>query len=112
MNDKIISLLEELVSITSESTVVKELEGLVKKHRSLTTRRKRSSKVSEEASHLEKAIEAGRMSFPRLIAERALARSFSQASVYRLIRRIRASGVDVKGAEVMREIKRMRQGIY
>ncbi|MDH7594005.1 MAG: hypothetical protein QHG99_06610 [Methanomicrobiales archaeon] len=111
MNDKIIILVGELTALTGEETVIRELEGLIKKHLSLAHRKGRRNYVEEEAKLLLRIRALGGDITPRVVAERILVRSFGQASLYRLLKRLRTEGVLLKPSHVQREIERLKKGI-
>lgn len=108
---KIYSLLNELVAMVGEETAEREIGGLVRKHLAIAARRPRKGAVSHEAERLLKQHAAGIAVTPRAVAERALARSLSQASLYRLVRMLREGGLELRPRHVRRELERLKKGV-
>lgn len=108
---KIDSLIRDLIAMVGEKTAEKEIEGLIRKHLSIAARRPRKGAVSQEAERLMRRRAAGVAITPREVAERALARSLSQASLYRLVRLIREAGSGIRPRDVRRELERLKKGV-
>jgi hypothetical protein len=108
---KVEDLFSALRSDLGEETLRAELEGIRRKHRGIRTRQRKTGRVSRCAREI--LVLPDRKSEPpaRQVARRALERNLSQASVYRLVGELNRQGNPVRGSAVLREMKRIREGI-
>lgn len=104
--------LQDLIALVGEETAEREIEGLIRKHLAIAARRPRKGAVSQEGERLLQRHAAGMVITPRAVAERALARSLSQASLYRLVRLLRNAGLELRPRHVRRELERLKKGVY
>jgi len=104
-------LVTALLSDLGEETLRAELEGIARKHRGIRTRQRKTGRVDRCAREILVFPDQSGEPPARQAARRALERNLSQASVYRLVGSLNRQGNPVRGSEVLREMKRIRDGI-
>jgi hypothetical protein len=104
-------LFSQLFADLGEETLRAELEGIGRKHRGIRARQRKTGRVGRCAREI--LVFPDRTGEPptRQVARRALERNLSQASVYRLVGELNRQGNPIRGAAVLREMKRIREGI-
>jgi hypothetical protein len=104
-------LFSALLLDLGEETLRAELEGIRRKHLGIRTRQRKTGRVGRCAREI--LVFPDRTGEPpaRLVARRAMERNLSQASVYRLVGELNRQGNPVRGVAVLREMKRIRDGI-
>jgi len=111
-NPEISRLIDELSVMLGEDTLISELKGIMKKHMGIRSRRRKAGAVESCAYYV--VDRAGKTGEPpvRIAAEASVQHNLSQASVYRMSTLLIGKEINVKGSAVMREIKRIKKGIY
>ena len=104
-------LFSALLSDLGEETLKAELEGIARKHRGIRTRRRKTGRVGRCAREILVFPDQSGEPPARQVARRALERNLSPASVYRLVGELNRQGNPIRGAAVLREMKRIRDGI-
>ena len=104
-------IFSHLLDDLGEEILRAELEGIGRKHRGIRARQRKTGRVGRCAREI--LVFSGGTGEPpaRQVARRALERNLSQASVYRLVGELNRRGNPVRGAVVLREMKRIREGI-
>lgn len=111
-NSEILPLVDELTRMLGEDTLISELEGIIKKHNGIRSRTRKKGAVESCAIQVSDRLRRTGEPPARIAAEAALRHNLSQASVYRMSALLVEKGVNLKGSAVMREIKRIKKGIY
>lgn len=109
---EIVRLIDGLIDMVGEETLISELEGIARKHEGIRNRIRKKGAVESCAENVALRLERTGEPPARIAAEAAIRHNLSQASVYRMVAQLIDAGVNVKGSGVMREIKRMKKGIY
>jgi hypothetical protein len=104
-------IFSQLLADLGEETLRAELEGIGRKHRGIRTRQRKTGRVGKCAREI--LVFPDRAAEPpaRHVARRALERNLSQASVYRLVGELNRQGNPARGSAVLREMRRIREGI-
>jgi hypothetical protein len=106
------ALIPRVIGLVGEEGLALELEGILRKHEGIARRERKAGRVEKCASGI--AARAGATGEPveRVAARAALERNLSQASVYRMAGILGREGVPVKPSAVLREMGRIKRGIY
>jgi hypothetical protein len=107
------ALIPEVIALIGEGGLALELEGILRKHEGIARRERKAGRVRQCAAGIARTI-AGGSGGPveRVAARAAITRNLSQASVYRMAAMLGEAGIDLSPADVLREMGRIRQGIY
>jgi len=106
------TLLPRVIGLVGEEGLALELEGILRKHEGIARRRRKAGRVGRCASGVAAVARASGEPVERVAARAALAGNLSQASVYRMAGLLEKDGVPVKPAAVLREMERIKLGIY
>lgn len=108
---KIRQLCSHIVDLIGEETLCRELEGILRKHNGLNRRIRRPGRVDLCANDIKNHLE--KESCPVPIAARIIQQyHLSPASTYRVVKILRRQGFVLRAADILREQKRMRSGVY
>jgi hypothetical protein len=105
-------LIPRVIALIGEEGLAQELEGILRKHEGIARRERKAGRVARCASEVAAAARHSGEPVERLAARAALARNLSQASVYRMAAVLHEKEVDLSPAVILREMERIRQGIY
>lgn len=105
-------LITRVIGLIGEDGLALELEGILRKHEGIARRERKAGRVELCASEVASRARATGEPVERVAARAALARNLSQASVYRMAGLLGEEGVPVKPSAVIREMERIKQGIY
>jgi hypothetical protein len=105
-------LLPRVIALIGEEGLALELEGILRKHEGIALRERKAGRVERCAAEVAALTRSPGEPPERVAARSALARNLSQASVYRMAERLGKSGITVKPASVLREMGRIKRGIY
>lgn len=89
-----------------------ELEGILRKHEGIARRERKAGRVERCAAEVARLGRGSGEPLERVAARAALARNLSQASVYRMAGKLERGGIHLSPALVLREMGRIRKGIY
>ncbi len=105
-------LIPLVIALVGEGGLARELEGILRKHEGIARRERAAGRVDRCAAEV--AARSGTPGEPleRVAARAALARNLSQASVYRMAERLAERGITLSPAEILREMGRVKRGIY
>jgi len=106
------ALISRVIGLIGEGGLALELEGILRKHEGIARRERKAGRVEQCASGVAARSRATGEPVERVAARAALERNLSQASVYRMAGLIEKDGVPVKPSEVLREMGRIKRGIY
>ena len=106
------ALVPEVIALIGEEGLALELEGILRKHRGIARRERKAGRVERCASEVGRIARESGEPVERVAARAALARNLSQASVYRMAGNLGEQGIEVSPVLVLREMGRIRQGIY
>jgi len=106
------ALLPRVIALIGEEGLAEELEGILRKHEGIARRERKAGRVERCAAEIAGTVRPGGEPVERVAARAALARNLSQASVYRMAVRLGEAGLGVKPSLVLREMGRIRRGIY
>ena len=106
------ALIPRVIALIGEEGLALELEGILRKHEGIARRERKAGRVERCASEVAAQARGPGEPPERVAARAALARNLSQASVYRMAAVLHEKGVDLSPAVVLREMERIRQGIY
>jgi hypothetical protein len=106
------ALIEHLSLELGEELLIRELEGILRKHRGLRDRSRRPGQVELCAKRVREEAAASKVPIYQTTARLALSCNLSQASVYRLVYRVQQAGVPLKGSLLLREMERQKRGVY
>lgn len=112
INHEIMRLVNELSETLGEDTLISELEGIMKKHNGIRSRIRKKGAVELCAENVSGRIERTGEPPARIAAEAALRYNLSQASIYRMSALLNDKGIRIKGSAIIREINRIKKGIY
>ena len=104
-------LFSALLSDLGEETLRAALEGIGRKHPGIRTRQRKTGRVGRCAREILVFPDQSGEPPARQVARKALERNLSPASVYRLVGELNRQGNPVRGTAVLREMKRIRDGI-
>jgi hypothetical protein len=108
----IYDLIPRVIALIGEEGLAQELEGILRKHEGIARRERKAGRVERCALEVAGTARQGGEPVERIAARAALARNLSQASVYRMAAVLGAQGIDLSPAVVIREMERIRSGIY
>ncbi|MDD1659180.1 MAG: hypothetical protein LUP92_02905 [Methanomicrobiales archaeon] len=106
------ALITRVIGLIGEEGVALELEGILRKHEGIARRERKAGRVEQCASEVAARARATGEPVERIAARAALERNLSQASVYRMASLLERDGVPVKPSAVLREMGRIKRGIY
>ncbi|MDD1672459.1 MAG: hypothetical protein LUO82_05625 [Methanomicrobiales archaeon] len=104
--------LDELRSFIGEEILIRELEGILRKHRALHARVRSAGRVEICLNQVLIEVSQRRSVSAAQIARLASSHSLSQASVYRLCHQLKTRGILCRAVQVLKEMHRLRCGIY
>ncbi len=105
-------LINRVIALIGEEGLVQELEGILRKHEGIARRERKAGRVERCAAEVEAAARGSGEPVERIAARAALARNLSQASVYRMAVALGEKGIALSPALVLREMGRIKRGIY
>jgi hypothetical protein len=105
-------ILPRVVALIGEEGLALELEGILRKHEGIARRERKAGRVERCADEVAGIARASGEPVERIAARAALARNLSQASVYRMAAALGKQGIEVSPALVLREMGRIKRGIY
>ena len=103
-------LTDRLIALIGEETLYRELEGILHKHEGIARRTRKPGRVALCGITLRDY--GDEEITPRMFAQVALTHSLSPASTYRLVRDFRSRGSRIRAVDVLREMHRMKSGVY
>ena len=106
------ALIARVIGLISEEGLALELEGILRKHKGIARRERKAGRVEQCVSEVAARARATGEPVERIAARAALERNLSQASVYRMAGLLGREGVPVKPSAVLREMGRIKRGIY
>ncbi|HVP24359.1 MAG TPA: hypothetical protein VMS81_00070 [Methanomicrobiales archaeon] len=106
------TLIPRVIGIIGEEALALELEGILRKHEGIARRHRRAGRVERCASEVAAAVRTSGEPSERAAARAALARNLAQASVYRMAGVLEKEGISLSPATILREMGRIKQGIY
>ena len=106
------TILSEVIALIGEEGLALELEGILRKHEGIARRERKAGRVEQCAAEVARTVRASDEPVERVAARAALARNLSQASVYRMAVVLGEQGIVLSPAGVLREMERIRKGIY
>jgi len=95
-----------------EEGLALELEGIIRKYEGIARRERKAGRVELCVTEITARARGTGEPVERVAARAALERNLSQASVYRLSGLLEGEGVLVKPSAVLREMGRIKRGIY
>jgi hypothetical protein len=105
-------ILPRVVALIGEEGLAEELEGILRKHEGIARRERKAGRVERCAAEVGRITGGSGEPVERVAARAALSRNLSQASVYRMAAVLGEQGIEVSPALVLREMGRIRKGIY
>jgi hypothetical protein len=105
-------LIPRVIALIGEKGLALELEGILRKHAGIARRERKAGRVERCAAEVGRIARSSGEPVERVAARAALARNLSQASVYRMAAVLGEQGIDLSPALVLREMGRIRKGIY
>jgi hypothetical protein len=106
------ALIPRVIGLVGEEGLALELEGILRKHEGIARRERKAGRVEQCASGIAARARATGEPVERVAAQAALERNLSQASVYRMAGILGQGGISLKPALIVREMERIKQGIY
>ncbi len=106
------ALIQRVIGIIGEEGLALELEGILRKHEGIARRDRKPGRVGQCVTEIAARSRATGEPVERVAARAALERNLSQASVYRMADLLGTEGVPVKPSAVLREMGRIKRGIY
>jgi hypothetical protein len=106
------TLIPRVVQLIGEEGLALELEGILRKHEGIARRERKAGRVEQCASEVAARARATGEPVERVAARAALARNLSQASVYRMAGILGHEGISLSPALILREMERIKRGIY
>jgi len=106
------ALITRVIGLIGEEGLAMELEGILRKHEGIARRERKAGRVEQCVSEVATRAPATGEPVERIAARAALKRNLSQASVYRMAGLLERNGVPVKPSAVLREMGRIKRGIY
>ncbi|MDD1665348.1 MAG: hypothetical protein LUQ32_08315 [Methanomicrobiales archaeon] len=106
------ALIPRVIGLIGEDGLVMELEGILRKHEGIARRERKAGRVEQCVSEVAARARATGEPVERVAARAALGKNLSQASVYRMGGLLGRDGVPVKPSAVLREMRRIKRGIY
>lgn len=108
----IVHCLDELRLLIGDEILLRELEGILRKHQALHERVRSAGRVEICLNQVIGMVSLREPLPPARIARLASSHSLSQASVYRLCHRLKEIGVPCRAVQILREMDRLQRGIY
>ncbi|HMA04981.1 MAG TPA: hypothetical protein VKO45_03555, partial [Methanomicrobiales archaeon] len=105
-------LIPRVIGIIGEEGFALELEGILRKHEGLARRVRKAGRVERCAADAAGRVRATGEPPERAAAHAALAGNLSQASVYRMAGILEGEGISLSPAAILREMGRIKRGIY
>ncbi|MDD1671115.1 MAG: hypothetical protein LUQ67_07415 [Methanomicrobiales archaeon] len=105
-------LLPRVIDLIGEEGLALELEGILRKHDGLARRERKPGRVERCARVVAAGCRTTDEPPERAAARAALAGNLSQASVYRMAGILDGEGIHLSPAAVIREMGRIKRGIY
>jgi hypothetical protein len=105
-------LLPRVIAVIGEEGLALELEGILRKHEGIAKRERKAGRVSRCAAQAVAGSRATGEPVERAAARAALEGNLSQASVYRMAALVAREGLPLSPAQVLREMGRIKRGIY
>jgi hypothetical protein len=105
-------LIPGVLALIGEEGLVLELEGILRKHEGIAKRERKAGRVERCAAEVARLAQASGEPVERVAARAALARNLSQASVYRMAACLGREGIPLRPSLVLREMGRIKMGIY
>jgi hypothetical protein len=109
---KIQQLCDQLTEMIGEETLHRELEGILRKHQGIALRTRKSGRVDRCLTLILDQGVKGNDLTPRLIAGIVMSHNLGSASLYRLVQALRKQGVQIRGVDILHELKRIKAGVY
>jgi hypothetical protein len=106
------AIIPRVIALIGEEGLALELEGILRKHEGIARRERKAGRVERCAAEVGRIARGSGEPVERVAARAALARNLSQASVYRMAALLQEQGIDLTPADILREMGRIRQGIY
>jgi len=106
------SLIPRVIGVIGEEGLALELEGILRKHEGIARRERKAGRVERCAAEVVGLTRATGEPPERAAARAALAKNLSQASVYRMAANLGEEGLSLSPALVLREMERIKRGIY
>jgi hypothetical protein len=106
------ALVHRVIALIGEEGLAEELEGILRKHEGIARRERKAGRVERCALEIAGTARTSGEPVERIAARAALARNLSQASVYRMAAVLGEQGIILTPADVLREMGRIRRGIY
>jgi len=106
------SLIPPVIALIGEEGLARELEGILRKHEGIARRERKAGRVERCASEVAGMAHGSGEPPDRVAARAALAQNLSQASVYRMAGVLEVEGIHISPAAVLREMGRIKRGIY
>ncbi len=106
------ALIPRVIGLVGEEGLALELEGILRKHEGIARRERKAGRVEQCASGIAARARATGEPVERVAAQAALERNLSQASVYRMAGILGQGGISLKPVLIVREMERIKQGIY
>jgi len=106
------ALIPRVIGLVGEEGLALELEGILRKHEGIARRERKAGRVEQCVSGIAARARATGEPVERVAAQAALERNLSQASVYRMAGILGQGGISLKPALIVREMERIKQGIY
>jgi len=105
-------LIPRVLELIGEDGLAQELEGILRKHEGIARRERKAGRVERAATLVAGRSRTGGEPVERLAARVALEQNLSQASVYRMAAMLAGEGIPLRAAPVLREMERIKRGIY
>jgi len=106
------ALIPRVLRVIGEDGLALELEGILRKHEGIARRERKAGRVKKAVALVAARSRAGGEPVERLATRVALEQNLAQASVYRMTAMLAAEGIHVRAAQVLREMERIKRGIY
>jgi hypothetical protein len=106
------TLIPRVIDIIGEEGLALELEGILRKHEGIARRERKAGRVERCAAEVAAAARKSDEPPERAAARAALTQNLSQASVYRMAGILEDEGISISPAAVLREMGRIKRGIY
>jgi hypothetical protein len=105
-------IIPKVIALIGEEGLAVELGGILRKHEAIAMRERKAGRVEQCVSEVAARARATGEPVERVAARAALDRNLSQASVYRMAGILGEEGIILSAAVVLREMERIKRGIY
>ncbi|MDD1673248.1 MAG: hypothetical protein LUP99_02430 [Methanomicrobiales archaeon] len=109
---KIEELSRHLITLLGEDIFCRELEGILKKHEGIAKRKRKPGRLATTISQLIERKDAGEELTSRSVARLVISFHLSVPSIYRLGMALRDHGMQVRTVEILKEMDRMKAGVF